>query len=307
VPATSDGTRNSRLSYDRFEFREPPLTRFLNRQKVSLFRWVTRQAPPLYLCGGDVMTIGPMVTGYHEPEVLHVLAFLAKAGYNRALIDIGANTGLITWRCKDLFQSFHCFEPNPRVFHVLAANLFDPADTRLHLHNVAIGERDETSTLTVPAHNQGGAFISGASNAYDADVLGDRRRIDGDLQQLSVTVRRGRDVFRALFDAMPGGMFTVKIDAEGFEQTIIRELAAATPVGARIAIVFENLQREFDAAQFMRGMGWTGTALKLIDNLATTRTWLAKELRKLVQGKLFRLTDRPPDWLGTVVLLVEGA
>lgn len=136
--------------------------------------------------------------------------------------------------------------------------------------------------------------------------LGDRRRIDGGVQQLSVTARRGRDVFRTPFDAMPGGMFTVKIDAEGFEQTIIRELAAATPAGARVAIVFENLQREFDASAFMRGLRWTGTALKLVDNLATTRTRFGKELRKLLQGKLFRLTDRPPDWLGTVVLLVEA-
>ena len=292
--------------FDRFAFTEPPLTRFLNRQKVSLFRWLTRQAPPLYLCGGDVMTTGPMVTGYHEPEVLHVLAYLANAGYDQALIDVGANVGLITWRCKGLFRSFHCFEPNPRTFHVLSANLFDPDDKTLHLHNVALGERDETTTLTVPAHNQGGAFISGASNAYDADVLGDRRRIDGDLHQLTVNIRCGRDVFRELFAATPDGMFTVKIDAEGFEQTIIRELAAATPPGARVAIVFENLQRDFDAARFMRGMRWTGTALKLVDNLATTRTRFAKELRKLAQGKLFRLTDRPPDWLGTVVLLVQG-
>ena len=291
--------------FDRFAFREPPLARFLNRQKVSLFRWITRHAPPLYLCGGDVMTTGPMVTGYHEPEVLHVLAFLANAGYDRSLIDVGANVGLITWRCKGLFRSFHCFEPNPRVFRVLSANLFDPDDTTLHLHNVALGERDETSTLTVPARNQGGAFISGSSNAYDADVLSDHRRIDGDLRQLKVTVRRGRDVFRELFDAMPDGMFTVKIDAEGFEQSIMRELAAAMPTGARIAIVFENLQRDFDAARFMRGMGWTGTTLKLVDNLATTRTRFVKELRKLMQGKLFRLTDRPPDWLGTVVLLIE--
>jgi hypothetical protein len=55
-------------------------------------------------------------------------------------------------------------------------------------------------------------------------------------------IRQGRAIFREIFGEMPTGGFVVKIDTEGYEQTIIREIAAAMPPDARIAVVFENLQ-----------------------------------------------------------------
>lgn len=292
------------MNFGQFRFGEPALTLFANRQKVSLFRLITWNVPPIFFCGGDVMTIGPMATGHHEPEVLEVLAFLARAGFDRALIDIGANIGLMTYHSQSLFRSFHCFEPNPRIFHVLSANLFDCDQSRLHLHNFGLGDRDETGVLSIPQRNQGGAFITGQSNTYGVDILHDHKHTDGGVRRLEVTVRRGRDVFADLFDQMPDGNFVVKIDTEGFEQTILREIAAATPDGARIAIVFENFDPILDAPDFLRTAFGEGTALKLTDNVAERRSRLAKELIKLTRGKVFRLTDRPADWLGTVVLIV---
>ena len=293
------------MEFRRFVFREPALALFANRQKVSLFRWITRKAPPLFLCGGDIMTIGPMVTGYHEPEVLHVLAFLARSGFDRALIDVGANIGLITYHSRDWFKSFHCFEPNPRVFNVLTANLGSVFGPELHLHNFGLGDRDGTSMLSVPRHNQGAAFISGPSNAYAAEVLADRKRTEGGMHEVEVAIRQTRGIFGDLFGAMPNGGFVVKIDTEGFEQVIMREIAAVMPAGARIAIVFENLQPGFDARAFVRsGFGDRGSALKLADNLERRRTRAGKEVIKLTRGKVYRLTDQPVDWLGTVVLVV---
>ncbi len=297
------------MQFDQFRFSEPARTLFANRQKVSLFRWLTKKVPPLFLCGGDVMTIGPMVTGYHEPEVLQVLAFLARSGFDCALIDVGANIGLITYHSRDWFRSFHCFEPNPRVFNVLSANLatvFGAGGPELHLHNFGLGERDETSVLAIPGRNQGAAFIAGPSNAYGTDVLDARKGIEGGMSRIDVAVRQGRAIFRALFAAMPEGGFVVKIDTEGFEQVIMREIAVAMPAGARIAIVFENLDPSFDARAFLRGsLGGSGSALKLADNLANARSRLRKELIKLTRGKIYRLTDEPVDWLGTVILVVE--
>ena len=298
------------MKFDDFRFSEPAPTLFANRQKVSLFRWLTKKVPPLFLCGGDIMTIGPMVTGYHEPEVLAVLRFLARSGFDRALIDIGANIGLITWHSREWFRCFHCYEPNPRMFNVLTANLamaFGPDGPSLHLHHFALGDRDDTSVLSVPLRNQGGAFIAGEANAYGADVLDDRKRTEAGMTYVRITIRQGRGVFRDHFDKMPDGRFVVKIDTEGYEQVIIREIAAAIPPGARIAIVFENLQRDFDVPAFMRAnFGEAGAALKLADNLDSIHSRLGKEIVKLTRGKVFRLTDQPADWLGTVVL-VAGA
>jgi hypothetical protein len=98
----------------------------------------------------------------------------------------------------------------------------------------------------------------------------------------------------------------VKIDTEGFERTILREIAAARPQAARIAVVFENLQPEFDIPVFVRDdMRATGHVLKLADNLDATRSRIGKEFAKLTRGKVFRLTDHPSDWVGTVVLVLE--
>ncbi len=299
------------MKFDQFRFSEPAPTLFANRQKVSLFRWLTKKVPPLFLCGGDIMTIGPMVTGYHEPEVLAVLRFLARSGFDNALIDIGANIGLITWHSRGWFRSFHCYEPNPRMFSVLTANLanaFSLDGPILHLHNFALGDRDDTSILSVPLRNQGGAFIAGPANAYGTDVLDDRKRTAAGMMHIPISIRQGRGVFRDLLNEMPDGRFVVKIDTEGYEQVIIHELAAAMPAGAPIAIVFENLQRDFDAPRFAREtFGGRSSALKLADNLDHIGSRLGKEIVKLTRGKVFRLTAQPTDWLGTVVLVTGTA
>ncbi len=296
------------MNIEQFQFREPPLALFLNRQKVSLFRGITRKVSPIFFCGGDVMTTGPMVTGFHEPEVLHVLGFLSGAGFNQALVDVGANIGLMTYHSRDLFQSFHCYEPNPRIFHVLWANLFGWDEQRLHLHNFGIGERDSTAMLTIPLHNQGGAFITGDANAYGEDILHDRKHSMGGVHRVEVAVRRGRDVFADLFRAMPAGGFVVKIDTEGFERTVIAEMAAAMPGNARIAIVFENLEPTLDPRAILAvQQGRSVRALKLADNVSGSRPRIVKDLIKLTRGKIYRLTERPGDWLGTVILIVETA
>jgi FkbM family methyltransferase len=296
------------VNFEQFRFVEPALSLIVNRQKVSLFRRLTSKVPPLFLCGGDVMTVGPMVTGFHEPEVLSVLAFLARSGFDAALIDVGANVGLMTYHCRTLFRSFHCFEPNPRVFHVLTANLAGLFGPELHLRNFGLGACDERTVLFIPHRNQGGAYIAGSSNAYGADVLSDTKRTVDGMSRTDVEVRQGRRVFRELFAGMPDGRFVVKLDTEGFEQTILREIAAAMPDNARIAVVFENLQPGFDARAFMHDeMKLAGLALKLSDNLDTISSRLGKEFTKLTRGKAFRLTDQPEDWLGTVVLVIDRA
>ena len=102
-------------------FREPALALFAIRQRVSLFRWIISPVP---------------------------------------VLDVGANIGLITYHSRDWFRSFHCFEPNPRVFNVLAANLASVFGAELHLHNFGLGDRDGTSMLSVPRYDQGAAFIA---------------------------------------------------------------------------------------------------------------------------------------------------
>jgi FkbM family methyltransferase len=296
------------MEFSRFTVRESNLSLFMTRQKLSLYKWITRRAPPVFLRSGDIMTIGPMVSGYYEKEVIAVLRTLAEAGFNKALVDVGANIGLITYHCRELFETFHCFEPNPQVFQVLSANLANAfrGGQRLHLANHGIGERNERRLLRIPRDNYGGAYVPGPSNSYQPDLLRSHGGAADDFDEISIDLRSGRDVFAALFGDMPEGNFVIKIDTEGFEQTIIKELAIARPAGARVAIVFENLAAEFDAARFLgQTFGAARTVLKLTDNIEGLRSGIAREVVKLTRGKIYRLTARPVNWVGTVICIVE--
>src|SRR6185437_10115606 len=182
---------------------------FMTRQKLSLYRWITRNAPPVYLRAGDIMTLGPMVSGHYEREVVAVLRLLAEMGFNKALLDVGANIGLITYYCRELFESFHCFEPNPQVFQVLSANLAPVLRRRLQLHNFGIGERDERRLLTIPRDNYGGAFVLDPANAYQQDQLLSRGGAGRAFDEVSIELRCGRDVFAAMFNDMPNGKFVI--------------------------------------------------------------------------------------------------
>ena len=55
----------------------------------------------------------------------------------------------------------------------------------------------------------------------------DAKRVLDGVSRTEVEVRRGRRIFEELFAEMPDGGFVVKMDTEGFEQTILREIAAA--------------------------------------------------------------------------------
>ena len=48
-------------------------------------------------------------------------------------------------------------------------------------------------------------------------------------------------------------------------------------------------------------------SLKLADNVSGKRPRIVKDLIKLTRGKVYRLTERPGDWLGTIILIVETA
>ena len=102
-----------------------------------------------------MMTAGPMVTGYHEPDVLSVLAFLARSGFDQGTDRRGGQ-----YRSDDL--SLPNSVRNVSLLRTESAGV-QRADSEfgrvfgpeLHLHNFGLGEQDETSVLSIP-HTQPG-------------------------------------------------------------------------------------------------------------------------------------------------------
>ena len=93
-----------------------------NAIKQKIFQKMTAKAFPIFLRGGDTITTDPSIFGYHEKPLVSFITHLTEEGLNDFLIDIGANIGLISCQCGNLFSEVHMFEPNPIILKVLEAN-----------------------------------------------------------------------------------------------------------------------------------------------------------------------------------------
>jgi len=190
----------------------------------------------------------------------------------------------------------------------LSANLYGWPE--VHLFPYAIGLKDEASTLTIPKTNYGGAFILHEDNAYSpAQLTGKEGHIaigKEDYEELRIEIRSGRRIIGSILTQNHGGI-AVKIDTEGFEQTILKEIAAALPVNQRFAIVFENLSDGFAPEEFLREhFGSSVKIFKLEATIDSRATAMKKLWQLLIYGQRYCLTVKPRDWIGTILLTDAG-
>ena len=112
----------------------------------------------------------------------------------------------------------------------------------------------------MPKHNWGGAFLVDSANTYSQDLLAEKDGFDGidteNYDQLSVKVVEGKRVFSEVFrqintkhsGAKKG---VVKIDVEGFEYTIIQQLAQAIPSNVELLVIFENWDKNLKIEEIL--------------------------------------------------------
>jgi len=159
--------------------------------------------PPVAMFAFDYIGNEIAVRGRFEREELSALAdFLAPLAdrfANGTAVDIGANIGNHSLFFAEHFRMVHSFEPNPRTFGALTLNaaLVD----NVVVHNVALGERTETATLTFDPLNIGEASLSAGA---------------GGSKMVDVKVERLDDLADQFDD-----IAFVKIDVEGFEPQVI--------------------------------------------------------------------------------------
>jgi FkbM family methyltransferase len=156
--------------------------------------------------------------GGGEPEIQFVSKFADPA---RDAVDIGANIGLYTYRLSPHVRTVHAFEPNPRLFEVLAAAKLRNAA----LHRVALSSIQGHATFYVP-------------RAAYGELLGWGSLVQGRCP--SAQSEEAIDVEVAPLDRF--GLTNVsfmKIDVEGHELQVL-EGAAETLSQNRPAIVIES-------------------------------------------------------------------
>ena len=150
-----------------------------------------------------------------EAEI-HLLPFLVERG--RTSLDIGANKGVYTHLLAPLSHHVHAFEPNPKIFRILARSL--PAN--VEAHPVALSNEDGIAEVMVPAR-KGGYSNQGATLSH-AKPIGPHKTFKAEMRRL--------DSYG--FDDVG----FIKVDVEGFEQQVL-EGAEATLRRSRPTLLIE--------------------------------------------------------------------
>ena len=259
-----------------FRRKQSAWLRRLKNLKYSLFKKLTRQAMPVFVRGGDLISIQPMAWGEYEPEVVELIKHWTDSGFNDFFLDIGANIGLITCQVGCWFKQVHLFEPNPDCVSLLGINVRAMLrDQHFQIHPYALGAQKEQLTLMVPFGNWGGAFIASSDNEYSPEVLAHKdgfARFDpAQYQAHTVQVESASLVLSNLFAALKAQGLkkgVIKIDVEGFESLVLKAIASTVPDDVELMVIFEN----WNASAPM-------PALALSSQLSADFLYLANDLR----------------------------
>lgn len=283
--------------------------------KARFFRRLTKHSSRLFLKAGDVISVGPQISGEHEPVLSGFIRKCAEDGHGDFLIDIGANIGLISCQTGAYFDVVHMFEPNPLCVQILSVNAAISLDQeRFHIHPVGIGTTQSDLTLTVPKNNWGGAFLKNNDNIYTEEMLAQKDGFSSfdsaNYFEVTVKIVDGIKKLTELFAELHANgkkSGVIKIDVEGLETPILNAIALTLPDDVKAIIAFENWNKNFDPEPLLSAFGGRARLL-IFDRL---RPWPdhAGKLRKVL-GLLFggglstrlRTWEHPMSITGDLVL-----
>jgi FkbM family methyltransferase len=135
-------------------------------------------------------------------DELIIFAFYdANRGRYGNVLDIGANLGLHSLILGKCGFSVRAFEPDPRHFGILSANLKANGQTRVEAVEAAVSTQDGVAEFVRVLGNTTGSHLSGAKQSY------------GERDVFTVPVRAASPLFEWASLA--------KIDAEGHEKEIL--------------------------------------------------------------------------------------
>jgi FkbM family methyltransferase len=285
-----------------------------DRIRQRLGQRLLKRSLPVFLRGGDWISLKPLVNGCWDPTLQALFTHAARHGYQDFFIDIGANIGLTSCQCGDFFREVLMFEPNSEIFPILELNTRLALRTcRKRAFNFGLGPTASSTTLNVPLDNFGGAFIHDQHNAYSDELFAARHsKSSFDLagyRQVPIRIEATSAVMPPLFNELRTKGLTngvIKIDAEGYEKAILNGLAPLVPSDVRLMIVFENWDNSFDIDSVIAGFSRPVRALR-VSRRPTSRGALWKDLPSMLLwgGAQFGLEPlRKECCEGEIVLLI---
>lgn len=197
----------------------------------------TRHGRMLAFEGDQFMTPTLVKRGEYSPQEWAMLEQLAKPGL--PVVEAGANIGVHTVplarRCAP--APLIAFEPQPRVFQVLCANLALNGIANVLAYPEACGEAEGSALVPLVDYESPGNF--GGIALQGEGEVGIRVRVIA-LDSLELTA-----------------LGLLKIDVEGFEPQVLKG-AAATIARCRPTIYCENdrPENQDEVIQLLAGMGY---------------------------------------------------
>ena len=216
-------------------------------------------------------------TGDYDPRVSWVLRRVLRPG--DCLVDIGANMGALALLGAALVGPrgvVHAFEPQPALGESMRRSAALNGFTHMHVHEVALSERDGTLELHV---DEG---MTATASLEDGQVQGDRT--------ISVRVRRTEAMLREL--GLPA-IRVLKIDVERHEEAVLRGTGNFLRENTPEVVLFESLDEPTPFRQ--RG------AVRLIEELGYDLFQIPKPLvrmRLLPVGASGPVNPRYYDYVG---------
>ncbi|MEN9590628.1 MAG: hypothetical protein RLZZ481_2414 [Pseudomonadota bacterium] len=149
------------------------------------------------------------VEGEFEPEMVSLFKTLLQP--TDTVLDVGANIGCTSLLFGDLARKVYSFEPSPTTYRWLVENVQRAKLNNVETINLGLGKEAGTFELTFAPNNRSGGFVSNLTSASEGHQIE------------QITIARGDDFINKRQIAK---VDFIKIDVEGFEQSVIEGLAA---------------------------------------------------------------------------------
>lgn len=180
-----------------------------------------------------------------------LVPFLACARKHecRQLIDVGANIGVFSVRfgaCSQ-FETIHAFEPDPRNYAQLQANLFlNHLYTKVRSYPIALSSENGRARLHLARTTRPTGFLQKINTGTSSLTLDEKWHAAG--QSVEVETRRLDDLLRP-----ENQRIAVKIDVEQHEEAVLRGMETLLEKNHCVLLV-EIFPDRFPAVDaFLRG------------------------------------------------------
>jgi FkbM family methyltransferase len=285
--------------------------------KGYLYKFITKKNNGLFLKAGDPISVAPQIFGVHEEPLGALIKYYVEKEYNDFLIDIGANIGLVSCQNGENFKQIHMFEPNPLCYNILEVNTqlaLDPK--KFVIHKYGLGDSDKKCKLTVPKKNWGGAFIRDEYNSYSDEILAFKdgyKIIDNkNYFEVEVVINDAKNKLNEVFQLLAEKSFNkgvVKIDVEGYEESIILGILKSIPKSIKVVILFESWDANFDLNKIINSFEGRCVAKKMKRIVPWgKKTSIIKKFLWLTVTPVvkYKITDaRDGEMLGDIILEIN--